>query len=348
MVEAQSPWRLERCIPSVHFGTSGVFIGAVAHTLIGVSLVWDKVLLGRRETSNVVNYVFWLGFLSIIGVAVAAFGFHFPSLFEIGLALAAGILHMISVFFYYLALKRTEASRALAIMGGFAPVATALIAVPLIARPLEGESILGFALMTAGGFVMFFSDRVRLTAIIPLAIASAATGGLSNVVQKIVFNAAGFTSGYVFFVIGSSAGAALLLVRGAWRRQIFQQSRQISNSKRVHYLANRGLSGLGSILVYVAISRTSPAIVDALSGMRYVIIFAGTLILTHLRPDWLREQFTGRATAAKLAATALVVAGLALVGLNQGGAKRQPSRGGAAGAVVAGRLLLGRQEQFLP
>jgi uncharacterized membrane protein len=93
----------------------------------------------------VVSYVFWLGFLSFVGVLVAAFGFHMPGLWMVTLAVFAGGLHMVSVFFYYLALKRGEASRTLAIMGGFSPVATALIALPLLSRPLGGESIEGFA-----------------------------------------------------------------------------------------------------------------------------------------------------------------------------------------------------------
>jgi uncharacterized membrane protein len=296
---------------------SGLFIGAIAHTLIGVSLVWDKVLLCRRETRNVVSYVFWLGFLSFLGVGVAAFGFRLPALRIIVLGLFAGALHLISVFFYYLALKKGEVSRALAIMGGFSPVATALIAIPILGSALGGESLNGFALMTAGGFVMFFSDRFGMKKVIPLAIASAATGGLSTVVQKTVFDSAGFSSGYVFFTLGSSAGAALLLVPSGWRRQILQQSREISGRSRFWYLTNRALSGLGSILVYVAISRANPAIIDAISGLRYVIIFVGSYSLTRIRPQWLAEEFGKRAFAAKSVATAMVIAGLVLVGLTR-------------------------------
>jgi drug/metabolite transporter (DMT)-like permease len=169
--------------------------------------------------------------------------------------------------------------------------------------------------MVLGGFVMFFSDAPHLKSVIPLAIAFAATGGLSNVVQKIVFEAEGFTSGYVFFTLGSSAAAALLLLRPSWRRQIFYQSRTISSRSRWRYLANRGTSGLGSILVYVAINRASPAIVDAMSGVRYAVIFLGTFLIAKLRPQWLSEEFSRHTFLAKSLATASVIAGLVLVGL---------------------------------
>ena len=321
---------------AVDHAAAGVVVGTLAQTLIGISLVWDKVLLGQRETSSVVSYAFWLGFLSLTGVLVAPFGFVMPPWRTAVLGITAGVLHIIAVFFYYLGLKKAEASRALALMGGFYPLATALISIPLLGRNMVGQALEGFALLTAGGFVMFFADRFELEAVIPLAVVSAAASGLGNVLQKIVFNASGFVSGYVFFTIGSSAGSLLLLLRPSWRTQILRQARTISHSSRIRYLANRVLSGLGSILTYVAISQTHPALIDAIAGIRYVIVFAGTYLITRLRPQWLHEQFSRTAVVTKSIATALVIAGLAVVGLSA-------MRGKRAGTRPAGPALLVKQ-----
>ena len=68
----------------------GVFIGSIAHTLIGVSLIWDKVLLGRRERRSVVSYVFWLRIVSTAGLGLAAFGFTMPSCRIVLAGLVAG------------------------------------------------------------------------------------------------------------------------------------------------------------------------------------------------------------------------------------------------------------------
>jgi hypothetical protein len=46
---------------------NGVLIAIVAHGLIGISLVWDKVLLRRKRMQSLVSYVFWLGAISIFG-----------------------------------------------------------------------------------------------------------------------------------------------------------------------------------------------------------------------------------------------------------------------------------------
>ena len=100
--------------PQMHFAANGVFIAILAHGMIGLSLVWDKVLLERPATRNLANYVFWLG-------------------------IAAGLIHLAANWFYYAALKTGEASETLAVTGGFAPLATALVTIPLLSKPLAAQ-----------------------------------------------------------------------------------------------------------------------------------------------------------------------------------------------------------------
>src|SRR5512146_1720069 len=150
------------------FVRNGMFIAVIANGLIGISLVWDKVLLKQPETRNLVSYVFWLGAISIFGLLLAPFGFRWPSLWVIGLALGTGALHLAAIWFYYAALKRGEASQTLAVMGGFSPVATARLASPLLRHALpEHRNLLAFALLVLGGFVMFLSERLDVRRILP-------------------------------------------------------------------------------------------------------------------------------------------------------------------------------------
>ena len=294
----------------------GTLIAIVAHGLIGVSLVWDKVLLRQPETKSLANYVFWLGAMSIFGVLLIPFGFKLPSAGMAGLAFVAGAIQLAAVWFYYAALKRGEASQALAVMGGFSPLATALIAIALLSAPFRGASEMGFALMVAGGFVMFLSERLNWRTILPAILLSSGLFGLTNVLQKVVFDSVGFVTGYVFFTIGTFIGALALLLRPLWREQILRHSEHASPSSKFWYFVNRFLSGVGSFLIFFAISKGSPAVVDAISGVRYVIIFLGAYGITRLRPQWLREDFQGRVLIGKCFATALIVAGLVLVGLS--------------------------------
>lgn len=308
------------------FVRNGIFIAIIANGLIGISLVWDKVLLKKPETRNLVSYVFWLGAISIFGLLLAPFGFQWPGIPIALLALGTGILHLVAIWFYYAALKRGEASQTLAVMGGFSPVATVLIAIPLLRHPyLARGNLLAFALLVGGGFVMFLSEKLNLRRILPSILLASALFGLVNVLQKVVFDNTNFVSGYVIFTIGTFSGSMLLLVRRRWRRQIFVYSEHAEPSSRFWYFVNRFISGVGSFLIFYAIDLAHPAVVDAISGVRYAIIFVAAYGLTRLRPRWLQENFQGWTLVGKSLATLLIVAGLVLLGLSGKGRNSGPS-----------------------
>lgn len=302
---------------------NGVFIAIIAHALVGISLVWDKVLLKKKGMQNLLSYVFWLGAISVFGIVLVFFGFHWPGWKTAAIAFSGGLCDLIATYFYYAALKSGEASEELAAMGGFSPVATVLFAMPLLGVHLHGEFI-GFLLMTLGGFVMFFGEKLPLRKMLPRIALAAVFFGLTNVLQKIAFNDAKFVSGYVFFTMGTFIGAIALLIPPSWRKQIFQHSEDAPPRSKVGYMLNRFLAGVGSFLVVFAVSRTQPSLVEAISGVRYVIIFLCAFAITTWKPGWFKEDFTRRALIVKVAGTALVVAGLVFVGLHGGG-------GGGAG-----------------
>jgi uncharacterized membrane protein len=196
---------------------------------------------------------------------------------------------------------------------------TALLAFLLLPNMLGEASWIAFALLTLGGFLMFFSERLPLRKILPRILIASVAFAFVNVLDKMVFNHTNFVTGYVFFTFGTFIGALGLLTRRSWRRQIFETSERSTPRSRFWYFVNRVASGVGSFLTFYAISLTNPALVDAITGLRYAIIFLGALALTYLKPEWLRENFHGRAVIGKVVATALVVAGLVLVGLHSEG-----------------------------
>jgi drug/metabolite transporter (DMT)-like permease len=160
---------------------------------------------------------------------------------------------------------------------------------------------------------MFLSEKKRL---LGLTLMAAATFGLSSVMQKLAFDETNFVSGYVIFTMGTFACAVFFLVRKKWRDEIFTTSEKASTHSKEMYFLNRFVNGVGSFLIFVAISRASPAVVDAISGLRYVVIFVGVYIVTKYHPNWLHERYRGWPLVAKSIATALVIAGLVLLGLS--------------------------------
>jgi uncharacterized membrane protein len=97
--------------------------------------------------------------LSIFALLLIPFGYKVLPLSMKAIAFAAGLLDLVASYFYYAALKHGEASETLAIMGGFAPVATALFSLVLLSQQMSSMQLWGFLVMTTGGYEMFFSGK---------------------------------------------------------------------------------------------------------------------------------------------------------------------------------------------
>ena len=297
---------------------NGVLIASLAQGLIGGSLLWDKILLRKPQTTNLINYVFWLGGMSIFGLAVIPFGFSWPKPTVATLAFATGILDLAATYLYYAVLQHSEASASVAVMGGFSTAWTVIFAALLLPVFVGKGQVSGLVALVAAGFLMFFSEHahVNLPRLVPKVVLAAAIFGLENVLQRIVFQRASFVSGFVFISLGTFSTALLLLGRSGWRRQIFTATEKARESSRIAYFLNRFMNGLGSFLIFYAISLTHPAIVDALAGVRYTVVFVGAFALSRLCPSVLNEDFHGWTLAGKLSGTGLVATGLALLAIH--------------------------------
>jgi len=97
-------------------------------------------------------------------------------------------------------------------------------------------------------------------------------------------------------------------LRKSFRQRIFSSIRQAKTTHHFFYFANRAYAGLGSILVYFAISLTHPALVDATQSLKYLVIFFCAWLL-------LKERFKGKVLAGKVIATFLIVLGILWLGL---------------------------------
>jgi drug/metabolite transporter (DMT)-like permease len=154
---------------------------------------------------------------------------------------------------------------------------------------------------------------------LPKIILASIAFGFSDVLQKLAFNGSGFVTGYVFFTLGTFAASVALLIPPSWRCQIRAHSGDKDQPRsQFWYFVNRFVAGVGSFLVVFAVSKASPALVEAISGVRYVIIFIGAYAITQWKPSWFKEDFRKWVLVTKATATSLVIYGLVLVGI-QGG-----------------------------
>jgi len=200
-------------------------------------------------------------------------------------------------------------------VGGFAPIATLLMSDLLLSSPLNIAQKIAFGFLAVGGFALFLSEKINFRKILPWVLLSSALFGIANVLNKIVFNNTDFISGFVTLKAGVLITTLSLLLIPQWRNKIVFHAKIAPMAHKFSYFGNRILAGIGGILIFYAISLSHPALVDAVSGLRYIVIFAVALLFTKIKPSWLKEKFDSRAIFWKTSATLLVVVGLSGLGL---------------------------------
>ncbi|MBV8905997.1 MAG: hypothetical protein JOZ22_20360, partial [Acidobacteriia bacterium] len=137
---------------------NGMLMAIVAQGMLGLSLLWDKILLRKPATQNLVSYVFWMGAISIFGVILAFFGFKRP---PVSMALLAFLRRGCAACRNLFLLPGAETRRSVRSPRGegrLRPRSYGPDRLAAAGRAVGHHSLVAFALLVAGGFVMFLAE----------------------------------------------------------------------------------------------------------------------------------------------------------------------------------------------
>lgn len=296
---------------------TGVSAAFIAQIFFGISLIVDKVFFGEHGEIKVVPYVFWITVMGSFGMVFFLFGFKMPDMKAVGLVFLAALSFILMLVCYYQVLSRGEASEAVPVVGGFAPLATFLIGEFFVLSSLNSSEAIGFGLLLMGGFTLFFSERAHLKELLPWTIMASLFTGSTNILEKLVFdNTANFSTAYALMKTATLILGLCMLIIPALRRGIFATSKSTTQRNRALYFISRILAGSGSILLFYAIKlEEHPAIIESINGFRYVLVFFLAFIITKFRPDLLKESTKAGKIILKAAATVFIVGGLSILGV---------------------------------
>lgn len=299
---------------------NGLIIALVAHCLVGISLVIDKTFLRVKQEGNVLTYIFWIGIFNILAILLIPLTFFVDDLGIVIITLPtifygilAGLAFFFGMLFYYNAVQRGEASETVALLGGFAPMATLLVGDLLYLKGLNLFEGLGFMLLVIGGLILFFCDKTKFKKTIFWVIAASIASGLLNVCQKLAYDHSNFVTGFIIMKLMVGISASWLLVLPKWRAQIIDKTAKTERKHKYLYIGNRFMAGIASVMLSYAIRLTHPALVEATSAVKYLLIFFIVLGLTIWFPKILKENFRAWVVVGKLAATILIVVGVAIL-----------------------------------
>jgi drug/metabolite transporter (DMT)-like permease len=275
----------------------------------------DKIILDKWIKSSSA-YMMIYGFIQLFPLLGLPFlGLQLPGLGQLAIALFAGGFAFYGYVLYGKALSLEEASR-VAPLFQFGPMFTLVFAYFFLGEHLGCVELAAFTMLVIGGFlvsvkrakgVLSLSPALTLMMIATLFFAASAT------LTKYVFMQQGFWDGFVLMRIGFFAGTLSLLSFNRFRSGMLLSARSLSNRARGFVIANSILDVSAVVAWNYAASQGPVSLVHALVGVTPLFVFFLALGFSRWAPRVLREETTPKIVLLKLFATALIIAGVAVL-----------------------------------
>ena len=299
---------------------SWLYITMFAYFLNAIAMVIDKTLL-KRAIKNPFVYTFYIAALGAVLIVLAipiALIFRleliWPGWPQFWISMFAGGAFSVGLILMYFALKKTDATRLLPIVGGLTPIFVIILAFFLINESFASKQILAFVLIIIGTFLIsleFIKGGIKFKKLLWLALPSALFFALSYVLTKDVYNHQPFISGFVWTRLGIFVLILLPMLLPKNRYDLFHPGRGKGMAKaKGRFLFGQACGGSSAILIQYAISIASVSLIQALQGTQYVFVFLIVLVTTLYFPKFLKERMSASIIGQKIMAIALIGLGI--------------------------------------
>ena len=295
-----------------------------AFSLFAAMALIDKFLLSEKIGDPRI-YAFYVGILSSAALALLPFGFwSHPAPAVFAWAFLAGAAQIYGNFFYFSALKRMEAARAVPVVGSLAPIAAFFLtaAVSGGAAVLSQKEMAGFFLLIAGGWmIMARGISIKKEAIL-FVLAAPLFFAANTVAAKLVYLQLPFLNGFLLMAFGSVAAAITFLASKSVRRTVFSFRRAGQRAKGKPgglFFLGQALGASAFLLQSFAVSlapQASVPAINAMAGVQYGLIFIFSLFLARRWPEIFGARLAPADLVQKIAAILLIAAGLAIFAAN--------------------------------
>jgi drug/metabolite transporter (DMT)-like permease len=313
-------------------------IAVISYLINAGVYVGDKFLLSKKIHSSVA-YSFYVGIWSILNIFLLFFDPWIPNWQQLGIDLAAGLIFLATLIFWYKALHQSEATRVVPIVGALIPVFSFVLGFIFLHEQLTERQLLAFLILIIGGVLIsvkhtkFYElqavvGRVRTvfgntlgeihaeyrpnSRLIVNSVVAAFFFAAFYVIIKYVYSTQPFVGGFVWSRMGSFIGVHLMLLVPSWRKLIFEK--HIGESSKPKNLALffliRGLAAFAFILLNRAVSMGNVAVTNALQGTQYIFLFVMVMFLSAKYPKVLREELGGEVLFQKIIGALLIGIGL--------------------------------------
>ena len=299
---------------------SWFILAIIGHISNGVAFVIDKALLNTALKRSA-TYAAMVGGLSLATLVAIPWIKEWPKGNLILIVTLFGMVFVFALWAFFEALKRSEATRVVPIVGSLIPILTLLGTMLLFGERLSSKQLIGFACLLTATWILTggrFSSRMQKGTLSMCLIASFLFAS-STLFGKYAFDHGDFVGVFISSRIAAGITGIIigLLVPGVGN-EIGKMLKPPRGSKKKTAspfwpVLGQTLGAIGFLFVHLAIKSGSAALVNALQAIQYALLVVAALVLKKMAPTLLGENLTRKVLTYKIISLTIAGLGMALV-----------------------------------
>ncbi|MBI2990189.1 MAG: DMT family transporter [Candidatus Magasanikbacteria bacterium] len=303
------------------------FIAILGYALLALVFVLDKFILSKSLGSPAL-YAFYSSIFMFGALFVLPFGVQALSSLDWFWALVSGLSFGCGLWAMFTALKRGEASHIAPFIGAMVTIAVYGMSHVFLSESLSPLQLLGILILIFASLLLSFEKTKKQSGFhigFVWAIIAGFLFGLSHVTAKYLYEIYPFLTAFVWTRASTGFLGILLLffpsVYKEFKKMFSKKKEKLSPARnssfgKDHVFVIVGIDKLlgiiAIVLIQYAISIGSVTLVNALSGLQYVLMFLMIYIMTKWAPRLFKEYFTEKELRIEVFALVLVLVGSAL------------------------------------
>lgn len=306
---------------------SWLLIAIIAYFILALVNLADKFIL-EQVVPRAKTYTFLVGVSGLLIFVLAPWTLSWPGWGLWSITVLTGAIFSLGLLFMYLALKNSEASRVVTLVGGTVPVMTLVFSIFLFGECFTLSQSIGILFLIAGTVVISMIDPQRTVWFkikeflhitkpnqvksVLLSFSAAFCFALYWVGTKYSFNNQEFFSALIWIRLGSFLSVLFLLIRKKDRQDIKKDLFKSNKKKQNKFIffGTQGLAAIGSILQNYAVALGSVVLVTSLQGLQYAFVLVFSSLLSLLLPQIIKEDQSKKVIIQKIVAIILIGLGL--------------------------------------
>lgn len=293
-------------------------IAIIAYAFNGGAILVDKILL-KTTLPKPITYTFYVNLLQLLVLFLIPFGFNLTLSPATYLAILSGIVGVAAFYAFFSSLKENEASVVGPVIGAFNPLFALILGGIFLNQTLTPSQFTAFFILILGAIVLtsnLWIGKIKFGKKFIWMLTAGFLFALSYVLLREAFLLSSFLNGFIISRAAAGLFVLLFLLFPKIRKEIFTaKPKQGLTSKSTIILlgAGQAMGALSVTLLTFGVSLASPALVNSLFGVQYLVILGASLLLAKSHPHLLDEHLSKNVIGQKILGAGVISLGLYLL-----------------------------------